>query len=96
MTSQVRDYDRHHRLSKDFNDERSLAICNNLKSYFSEKLLDTREKSKKEFKEWEISFLEQNRRLPQKEDIDEERMKIRKRFLNAEKMIKHWTLADDI
>ena len=82
MTSQVRDYDRHHRLSKDFNDERSLAICNNLKSYFSEKLLDTREKSKKEFKEWEISFLEQNRRLPQKEDIDEERMKIRKRFLN--------------
>ena len=90
MTTDVKEFDKHHTSFKRFKWQSSLAKCQTLRKKFKLALPSAKEKSESQFREWERRFLAENNRLPLSSDLDAHNKKLKKTFQYATSLMKHW------
>ena len=93
MTAQVKEFDRHHVLFKDFRYKKSADICQNLLIGFKKGMKEKSEEAKLIYCRWEKEFFAKNLIEPKIEDMDGEMYKIYKQYLHSKTLIKSWALV---
>ena len=90
MTENIRQFDKHHQLYKEYSYESSLAICQNLVSVFKVSVMEEYENSKRFVETWEKDFFQSFAYEPSLKDMDEEVKTARTKFMHAKSLLKLW------
>lgn len=93
MTDQVRQFDHHHTLFKDYKYQQSAEICNNLIRSFKNTVVERFNVAKIEFCSWEKEFFVKNLREAVAEDISENILKVYKQYIHGKSLLKIWKLS---
>ena len=93
MTIQVKEFDRHHILFKDFRYKKSADICNKLLIDFKKDLKEKCEEAKNTYCQWEKEFFAKHVVEPKIEDMDGSMYKIYKQYLHSKTLMKSWKLV---
>ena len=92
MTEEVKLFDQHHCLFKDFRYESSASICQNIKSNNREKIKIMNKESKSKLQTWEKQFFKKNGKEPISTDMDDNIKKIYKQMNHSKSIIKLWNI----
>lgn len=90
LTDEVKTFDKHHTLFKDFRYTTSANICAKIKSSFRQRIIETTAELESKINNWEREFFTQNEREPLGTDISGEVKEMYRRFSNAKKLMRTW------
>ena len=92
MADEVKSFDSHHQLFKDFRYEQSANICHNIKSNLKIKLNNVYQSAKESLEEWENKFFESNGREPLSADITGDVKHLFDQVKHSKSIIKLWNI----
>ncbi|XP_066918035.1 uncharacterized protein [Clytia hemisphaerica] len=90
VTDEVKNFDKHHILFKDYRYEKDGEICRNIISNLASRLQSAYEDAKKSFSSWQEAFVMKHLQEPFANDMDEETLKIYNIMVNAKSLLKHF------
>ena len=90
VTDEVKNFDKHHLLFKNWRYERDAEICKNLIQNFAPRLVAVHRDAEERYLTWQNAFVENHMQEPYKEDMNEDVAKNYSVMVNAQALLVHF------